>query len=90
LAGQSYVRTVWTMHASRPGAFTDTDIEKVEADFPGWRVWRSRDHRGEPASWYASRRHAAEWVEPQSVAGDTEAELRAELASAAAQAVPAL
>lgn len=72
------------VQARSSGAFTNDATEKVAADFPDWRVWCSRDHRGEPASWYASRRHAAEWAEPQSVAGDTEAELRAELDDAAA------
>jgi hypothetical protein len=69
------------------GAFTDAASEGIEADFAGWRVWRSRDHLGRPASWWASRRHAAVWAEPQTVAGDTEAELRVALADAAAQAL---
>jgi hypothetical protein len=78
------------MHEHGSGAVTSDATEQVEADFPGWRVWRSRDHRGQPASWYASRRHAARWAEPQSVAGDTERELRAELAAAAEPAACAL
>jgi len=64
--------------------------EQGEADFAGWRVWRSRDHLGRPASWWASRRHAAVWAEPQTVAGGTEAELRAALADTPVPAAPAL
>lgn len=66
-----------------PTAFTDAATQQVELDFAGWRVWRSRGHQGRPASWYASRRHAAVWAEPQTVAGDSERELRAELADTA-------
>lgn len=73
-----------------PGAFTDAATEGIEADFTGWRVWRSRDHQGRPASWWASRRHAAVWAEPQTVAGGTAAELRAALADAAGPAAPVL
>jgi hypothetical protein len=68
----------------RSRAFTDAVTRKVELDFAGWRVWRSRDRDGQPAGWWASRRHGAVWVEPQTVAGDTEAKLRAELAAAPA------
>lgn len=69
------------VNASNPGVrgYTDALTQQVEADFPGWRVWRSRDRRGQPASWWASRRGTAE---PRTAAGDTEAELRASLAGA--------
>ena len=77
------------VHATGTRALTDTATEGVEADFPEWRVWRSCDYLGRPASWWASRRHSAVWAEPQTVAGDSEAELRAELA-ASATARPAL
>ena len=72
------------------GAFRDAATKGIEADFAGWRVWRSRDHLGRPASWWASRRHAAVWAEPQTVAGGTEAELRAALADTPVPAAPAL
>lgn len=72
------------------GAFTDAATEGIEADFAGWRVWRSRDHLGHPASWWASRRRSAVWAEPQTVAGGTAAELRAALAGAADPAAPTL
>jgi hypothetical protein len=72
------------------GAFTDDATEGVELDFPGWRVWRSRDHTGRPGSWWASRRHSAAWAEPQTVAGETEAELRAGLDSSDVPAAPEL
>ena len=69
------------------GAFRDAETMGIELDFPGWRVWRSRDHLGQPAAWWASRRHSAVWAEPQTVAGDTEDELRTELAGASAGTV---
>lgn len=31
------------------GALTDAAKEGIEADYAGWRVWRSRDHLGRPA-----------------------------------------
>lgn len=74
------------VHATGTGAFTGAATEGIERDFPGWRVWRSRDYAGQPASWWASRRHGAVWAEPQTVVGDTEAELRAALNSATAHA----
>jgi hypothetical protein len=79
------------VHATGTTANTGSAAGAVEADFPGWRVWRARDRQGRPASWWASRRHAAVWAEPQTLAGDTEAQLRAALdAAAASTAAPAL
>ena len=81
------------VHANgNAGAFTDAATQRVEADHPGWRVWHSRDYTGQSASWWASRRRSAVWAEPQTVAGDTEGELRAGLGAAAADtaAAPAL
>lgn len=73
------------MHAPGTGAITDTATAGIEAGFPGWRVWRSRGHQGQPAGWWASRRHAAVWAEPQTIAADTEAQLRAALTREAAE-----
>ncbi len=78
------------VHAASTGAFTDAATGEVESDFPGWRVWRSRDHRGQPANWWVSRRNATVWVEPQTVAGDTKAQLRAELEATGVPASPVL
>lgn len=67
---------------------TDAATLRVEADFPGWRVWRSLSG-ARPACWYASRRGENWKAEPRCVAGETEQELRAELAEAvSASAAP--
>jgi len=50
-----------------------TTITGLEAEFPGWRVWRTTD------TWWATRR-GPEWMaEPRTVAADTAEGLRGEL-----------
>lgn len=56
-------------------------IASIEADFPGWRVWRTTD----AGTWWASRRGPGWNREPRTVAGDTPDELRAELREAIAE-----
>jgi hypothetical protein len=47
----------------------------LEADFPGWHVWRTTD----AGTWWATRRGHHWKREPRTVAGNTPDELRAEL-----------
>jgi hypothetical protein len=51
---------------------TETDIE---AEFPGWRVWRTTD----AGTWWASRRGPHWNREPRTLAADSAEELCVEL-----------
>ena len=50
-------------------------ITSLQAEFPGWRVWRST------ATWWATRR-GRDWNEPRTVDADSPDELRARLREA--------
>jgi hypothetical protein len=55
-----------------------TTAATIEAQFPGWRVWRTTD----AGTWWASR-HGPDWDhEPRTVAAGTADGLRGELAEA--------
>ncbi len=54
---------------------TKTDIE---AEFPGWRVWRTTD----AGTWWASRCGPRWNCEPRTLAGDSAEGLRAQLREA--------
>ena len=47
----------------------------IEAEFPGWHVWRTTD----AGTWWASRRGAGWNTEPRTLAADTADELRTRL-----------
>jgi hypothetical protein len=49
----------------------------VEAEFPGWRVWRTTD----AGTWWAVRQ-GREWAIPRTLAADTADALRAQLRQA--------
>jgi hypothetical protein len=51
----------------------------LEAEFPGWHVWRTTD----AGTWWAARRGRA-WTVPRTLAADTAQALRAKLHEAAA------
>ena len=64
----------------QPHGAADAQIPAdLEHRFPGWRIWRTRDDRGRPAGWAATRTTADD-VEPTLHA--TTAEGLAELLSA--------
>jgi len=58
-------------------AYPATERE-IEAEFPGWRVWRTTD----AGTWWASRRGPLWNREPRTLAADTANDLRAELREA--------
>jgi hypothetical protein len=39
-------------HTDRP----DQVVEDLMVEFPGWRIWRSKDHRGKPVDYVATLR----------------------------------
>jgi hypothetical protein len=63
-----------------PGQPPATEAD-LEAEFPGWHVWRTTD----AGTWWAVRRGRA-WTLPRSVAANTPEDLRARLRDAHAQA----
>lgn len=34
----------------------DQALDDLAAEFPGWRLWRSKDHRGKPVDYVATLR----------------------------------
>lgn len=63
------------MHEHATAALDDARalMTGLEADFPGWRVWRTT------GSWWATRR-GPQWMrEPRTLAADTADGLRKEL-----------
>lgn len=53
------------------------DETGLEAEFPGWHVWRTTD----AGTWWAVRLGRA-WAEPRTLAADTADDLRAQLREA--------
>lgn len=57
----------------------------LEADYPGWHIWRGRDGSGTPCGWYATRCGASPAAREgragleMTVCGEDEDELRAAL-----------
>jgi hypothetical protein len=68
------------MNAVTNSVSVDVTAGELQAQFPGWRVWRTRD----TGTWYASR-VGADWnKEPRTLAADTGAGLLQELTDATA------
>lgn len=57
----------------------DETIERITAEFPGWRVWRPKRWDDRPSSWAATRRDESAGVDP-TVLANTADELRTALA----------
>lgn len=57
----------------------DETIERITAEFPGWRVWRPKRWDDKPSSWAATRREESAGVDP-TVITNTPEQLRAALA----------
>jgi hypothetical protein len=64
---------------TNPQPAEDRARSAIEAEFPGWRVWRTTD----AGTWWASRRGPQWNTEPRTLAADSPAGLRAELLAAA-------
>ncbi|MCI0687828.1 MAG: hypothetical protein L0Y54_11410 [Sporichthyaceae bacterium] len=57
----------------------DQVLDQLQAAYPGWRLWRTRNPDGSPAAWYATRARPL-----------TDRELRAGLAATVADDTPEL
>jgi hypothetical protein len=66
--------------SNETGAVGDSQavITSLEAEFPGWRVWRTAD----AGTWWATRRGPRWMREPRTVAADIDEDLRAKLREA--------
>jgi hypothetical protein len=38
------------------GTDRDQVLDELQAEFPGWRIWRSKDHRRKPVDYVATLR----------------------------------
>lgn len=61
-----------TRHGTPEHARVQPIIARLEADFPGWRVWRTTD----AGSWWATRCGRDRMREPRTLAADTPDGLR--------------
>lgn len=66
------------MRAASNSVSADVTASDMQARFPGWRVWRTRDS----GTWYASRVGPGWNTEPRTLAADDAAGLLQELAGA--------
>ncbi|MFC7330837.1 hypothetical protein [Marinactinospora rubrisoli] len=42
------------MPSDMVSAAHEATLRRLQETYPGWRIWRSRDHYGRPAAWLAS------------------------------------